>query len=117
MKVEKTIKNEQKIAFFEEFCFGNEDFSKIGLKPFSILQIFQDASTKHADILGVGFEAMLSKHLLWITMRIKYEILRLPQANEKLTIKTYPSGKNRMEYDREYLIFDADGNKIGRAHV
>lgn len=112
MKVEKTIKNEQKIAFFEEFCFENEDFSKIGLKPFSILQIFQDASTKHAEQLGVGFEAMLSKHLLWITMRIKYEILRLPQATEKLTIKTYPSGKNRMEYDREYLIFDADGNII-----
>ncbi|MBO7508570.1 MAG: hypothetical protein J6T39_02895, partial [Clostridia bacterium] len=76
------------------------------------MQAFQDASTKHAESLGVGFEAMLSKKLLWVTMRIKYEILRLPKPNEMLTIKTYPSGKNRMEYDREYLICDEEENLI-----
>lgn len=112
MKVQKMIKNKQKTAFFEEFCFENEDFDKIGIKPFSVLQIFQDASTKHAEEIGVGFEAMLASHVLWVTMRIKYEILRLPNLDEQLTIKTYPSGKNRMEYDREYLIFDAAGNMI-----
>lgn len=112
MKVKKILKNEQKTTFFEEFCFENEDFDKIGLKPFSVLQAFQDASTKHAEALGVGFETMYSKHLLWVTMRIRYEILRLPKPNEVLKIKTYPSGKNRLEYDREYLIFDADGNLI-----
>ena len=41
MEVKKALKNEQKTAFFEEFCFENEDFEKVGLKPFSVCKRFR----------------------------------------------------------------------------
>ena len=94
------------------FCFEKDDFCGKRILTNSVLSIFQVVATEHAENLGVGFKAMISKNLLWVTMRIKFEVLRLPKVDEKLLIVTYPSGKNFLEYDRDYLIFDQDNNLI-----
>lgn len=87
-------KNEkQSNKFVEEFLFDQTDFENFGVSPYSVLSIFQDVATKHAEALGVGFSSMLQKKLLWVTMRIKFEVLKDINANEKYKIVTYPSGK------------------------
>ena len=98
--------------FEEKISFEIQDFYNHGILPFSILCAFQDASTKHAELLNVGFAKMIEKHLLWVTMRIKFEIVRQPKVNEMLKIVTYPSGKNMLEFDRDYVIYDINDNII-----
>lgn len=106
-------KNEkQSNKFVEEFLFNQTDFENFGVSPYSVLSIFQDVATKHAEALGVGFSSMLQKKLLWVTMRIKFEVLKDINANEKYKIVTYPSGKNMMEFDRDYVIFNENGDLI-----
>ena len=94
------------------FCFEKDDFVGYGLKAYSVLSVFQFVATKHAKKLGVGFNDMIKQNLLWVTMRIKYEILNKVEPNQTLKIVTYPSGKNFMEYDRDYVICDEQENVL-----
>lgn len=96
----------------KEFCFDSGDFLNGGVLPYSVLKIFQDIAIAHAEALGVGFEAMVSKAMLWVTMRIKYQVLAQPKPMQKLKIVTYPSGKNMLEFDRDFLIFDQQNNLL-----
>lgn len=96
----------------ENFCFVKSDFLNFGLRPFSVLKQFEKMALKHAEMLNIGYYNMLKKNLLWVAMRIKYEVLRQPNENEMLKIVTYPSGKNMFEFDRDYLIFDGSDNLI-----
>ncbi len=96
------------------FCFEEEDFESYGLKPCSILSVFQFVSLEHAIKLGVGFNDIIKQNLLWVTMRIKYQLLGNILPNQYLKIVTYPSGKNMMEYDRDYIIFDENGNMLAK---
>ena len=96
------------------FCFEEDDFACYGIKPFAMLSVFQHVATNHAIKLNVGFDDMIKQNLLWVTMRIKYELLADILPNQKLKIVTYPSGKNMMEYDRDYIIFDEQNNMLAK---
>ena len=113
--MEKDVKfaeNNEKFKICKEICFEEIDFFDGGVLPCAVLKKFQDIALAHAKLLGVGFGDMLKLGLLWVSMRIKYEVLREPKPNEKLEIVTYPSGKNWLEFDRDYLIFDEQKNLI-----
>lgn len=98
--------------FEKEFCFEPSDFVGENVKPSAILQQFQDVAVKHATLLGCGFDEMIKKDLIWVLMRTKYQMQSHPRPNQMLKIKTYPSGKNMLEFDRDFLILDMDGNVI-----
>lgn len=100
------------IIYKEKIQFKKEDFFGYGISPFAVLKAFNEASTNHAELIGVGFEDMLKKNLLWVSMRIKFQILQMPKPNQELFVVTYPSGKNMLEYDRDFLIVDANDNLL-----
>lgn len=77
--------------------------------PAAVLDLFQRAAGSHAERLGVGFEAMLSKNLLWVVTQIKYQVLAAAQPGQPLTVTTWPLPPSRLGFDREYLICDAAG--------
>ena len=105
---------ENSIEYQEKFSFGADDFLPCGISPFAVLKMFNHASTVHGELLGVGFEKMLSQNLMWVSMRIKFEVVNMPKPNQELIITTYPSGKNMLEYDRDFLIFDSNHNLMIR---
>lgn len=103
----------EKITKYKQgFCLKKEDFFDYGISPFAVLRVFNTASSAHAELLGVGFDDMLKKKLLWVSMRIKFQILQLPKPDQQLFVVTYPSGKNMLEYDRDFLIVDSFDNVL-----
>ena len=100
------------LEYQEDFTFDESCFTKYGVSFQSVLSIFHKVARTHAELLGVGFESMLSQNSLWIDARIKYQILQQPKPNQKLIIKTYPSGTHVIQYYRDYLIFDEYGNLL-----
>lgn len=112
LDVEKNNSNHQSGKFVQYFCFDENDFENFSISPFAVLSIFQDIATKHAEALGVGFYQMLKRNLLWVTMRIKFEVVSKINANENYKIVTYPSGKSMIEFDRDYVILDKDNNIV-----
>ena len=92
--------------------FDKNDFFDGNVKPSAVLRIFQDVAVAHANILGVGFDDMLKKNLLWVVLRIKYKVLSCPFQNEPLTVTTNPSAKTMLDFDRDFEVKNTSGKVL-----
>jgi len=76
----------------------------------STFDLFQDAALSHAEILGVGREAMKQSGQAWILSRISVFMERRPQYGEKVTVRTWPRSSNKLFAVRDFDILGAGGS-------
>lgn len=96
-------------------------FSDIGkngrLRLYELPKLFQDSSIEHSESLGVGIPYLSPRHLAWLLTSWQIDIDRLPEYDERLTIRTWPyEFKSAFGY-RNYDMIDADGNVIVKAYA
>ena len=86
------------------------------LKPFAILDMFQSVASEHAKLLNLGYEDLLKKDIVWVLLRSKYEIIKPICFGEKfVTVKTWPHKAGRVDFDRDYEIYNAKGELCVKA--
>lgn len=103
----------EKNIFEKKFILRVSDFSCFDtLKPSAILDFFQDVAGQHADILGIGFDDLIAKDLIWVLLRTKFDIIKNPKLYSEVIVKTWPHAKGKLDFDRDYLITDLDGNEL-----
>lgn len=78
----------------------------------SILSIFQDVATIHAEDIGVGYLTMLDKNLYWVLSRIKFDIIKMPEINQTVIVETWPHVKGRVDFDRDIKISSESGEVL-----
>ncbi len=97
----------------DEYQLRAKDFDKYNnIKPSAVLDLFQDAACRHAEELGVGFDAMLARSYLWVLTRINFKIVSAPEKYQRVTVKTWPLAPNRFLYRREYCIENENGEPL-----
>jgi len=74
------------------------------LKASELFKFMQECAMNHAELLGVGMEAMHSKNQTFVLSRMKINIFSMPSIGETLFIKTYPHSIERLFYIREFEI-------------
>ncbi len=91
------------------------DFTK-KLKLSTLFSYFQDIASMHVDNLGIGINTLEEKFgVAWILMRIRVDIVRNPAWNEEITIESWPQQPRKLEFERDFIVRDRDGNIIIRA--
>lgn len=91
------------------------DFTK-HLKLSTLFGYFQDIASMAAENLGIGIDVLEEKFsLAWVLMRIRVDIIRNPVWNEEVTVETWPQQPKKLEFERDYLVKDSNGNIIIRA--
>lgn len=75
----------------------------------AVLSLFQDAASRHGEEMGVGFEALLKRHLLWVVTQIRYEVVRAPKPGQTVRVETWPLPATRIGFERNYLLCDEQG--------
>lgn len=85
---------------------------KSRLNIFSLFNYFQEIAWEHAGILHFGLEDLSKRNLFWVLSRVRVEIDRLPQWNEKIKLVTYPRGIDGLFALRDYEIYDSNDNRI-----
>lgn len=100
---------EEKIPIRYSDCDCNKT-----LKPFSLLNFFQDLAAESAECLGFGYSVIYPQHLMWVLLKYRIEFTHYPVSVSELTIKTQPRGCKRMFAYRNFEIY-ADGNLCGKA--
>ncbi|SHG47555.1 acyl-[acyl-carrier-protein] thioesterase [Ornithinibacillus halophilus] len=91
------------------------DFTK-RLKLSSLFSHFQDVASLAAADLGFGIDLLEEKYdLAWILMKIRVDILRNPELDEEVIIETWPQEPKKIEFERDYIVRDIEGNPIVRA--
>ena len=74
------------------------------LKLSELLSFAQEASIAHTTELGMGREMTLDRDLLWVIGRQRFEIARLPQYDEHVTLSSWPGMTMRMLFPRFYEL-------------
>lgn len=80
----------------------------------AVLEMFQKGAGEHAEQMGVGFEQMLQRHLLWVVAHIRYEVCRPIRAGQHVVLTTWPLPATRLGYERNYSVCDTEGNELVR---
>ncbi|MDR2536414.1 MAG: acyl-ACP thioesterase [Treponema sp.] len=75
---------------------------------------FQEAAINHAELLGIGREAMAQTGQVWILSRMSVSIESRPKYRESLTVRSWPRGWEKLFALREYDIRDATDTAIVR---
>jgi acyl-ACP thioesterase len=80
----------------------------------TICNQLQDIASCHADSLGFGYRDLETSGHLWLLARLHVMMDRLPEYGGTVTVRTWPSGNERLVATRDFLISDQDG-LMGRA--
>lgn len=101
------MKYKTKITLYNSYFDYNDR-----LTAKSILAIFQDVASIHAEDIGVGFSTMIEKNLYWVLSRVKYDIIKMPEINQTVIVETWPHEKGRIDFDRDMKITSEDGETL-----
>jgi acyl-ACP thioesterase len=93
--------------------FGDIDRSDT-LNAASAFDLFQEAAISHAEILGVGRDAMKTTGQVWVLSRMSVFMERRPRFGENITVRSWPRGTHKLFAVRDYDIRDADGGAVVR---
>jgi medium-chain acyl-[acyl-carrier-protein] hydrolase len=81
----------------------------------ALCDFLQEAAGNHAGALGVSVVRLMEKHLTWILSRLRLRIDRLPSAGERLEVRTWPTGTERLFALRDFEVLDEQGRRIAAA--
>ena len=78
----------------------------------AICNHLQDIAWEHAGRLGFGYEQLAQQNLFWVLSRLKIEIRKYPIWSDKVILKTWPRGSERLFGYRDYVIEDINGRLL-----
>lgn len=74
----------------------------------------QEIAWRHATLLGYGREALLERNVAWVMTRMRLCMARYPGPGETLRLETWPSARDRHLAYRDFRLYDAAGEILGR---
>ncbi|MDR2632080.1 MAG: acyl-ACP thioesterase [Treponema sp.] len=80
----------------------------------AVFEYFQEAAINHAEQLGVGRESMAQSGQVWILSRMSVLIERRPRYGERLSLRSWPRGEEKLFALRDYDIRDASDTPLVR---
>lgn len=83
--------------------YSDIDFDK-SLKPFSLLNFFQDIASDNAERLGFGYSNIYPKNLMWVLLKYRIEFYHYPVDIQDLIIRTEPRGYNKLFAYRNFEV-------------
>lgn len=101
------------MGYRNEFCVTDNmcGVNQI-IKPSGLLDILQSVAGEHAEILGIGYEALKEKGYAFVLARIKYDLYRPITKYSKIVVETTPLVPGRIDFDRDFEIYDFNTNEL-----
>jgi medium-chain acyl-[acyl-carrier-protein] hydrolase len=94
-----------KIRFHDTDMHGN-------CKIQEIFNFISETTWTHANHLGLGYEFMNPKGLIWAYARKRLEVVRYPKWGEEIIVRTWPRDYNRLYIHREFQVLDKNENNL-----
>ncbi len=85
------------------------------LKPSSFMDLAQEAAGQHAVYLGFGYDDLIATNTAWILSRVHVEFVDAPKWREKITLRTWHKGLNRLFFLRDFILTDDEGRERVKA--
>ena len=88
-------------------CFGR-------LKPSAVLYYVQEMAGQHFDRMALN-PTPEHKGLMWVIIRHRVQITRLPVKGQTIRLETWPMPTTRVAYPRSVVAYDAEGRELFRS--
>ncbi len=88
-------------------CFGY-------LKPSAVLYYVQEAAGQHLNRMTLD-PAPEQRGLVWVVIRHRVQITRLPRKGETIRVETWPMPTTRVAYPRSVVAYDEAGEPLFRS--
>lgn len=90
---------------------GRDEKAHIG----AVADWLQEAATIHAAKLGFSHHAMAEAGVAWVLSRMCIRMDRYPGRTETVTVRTWPTERNKRRAGRDFMLTGEDGAPIGCA--
>ena len=87
--------------------YSEMDYDK-SLKPYSLLNYFQDLASDNAERLGFGYSFITPKNLMWVLLKYRIEFEEYPVGMYDLRLQTIPRGYNKIFAYRNFRLFNGE---------
>lgn len=85
------------------------------LNVHSLFNYMQDIASDHAETLGFGRDDLLKHNNFWVLSRLYAEMSLWPLWEDRIILRTWPNGIDKLFALRNYEIMYPNGDVIGRA--
>jgi len=100
----------------DEFKIFSFNVNREGKADIPMLcRYMQETAHNHADNLGVGYAFLKGKNLVWVLRGQRVRVERFPGWGDRIKIQTWPSGKDKLYYYRDFRFLSEDGERLGFA--
>lgn len=82
------------------------------LRTSELFRLLQEASITHTEQLGMGRDKTLDKGLLWILLLQRAEIVRMPEYDENVILKSWPGKTMHLLFPRYYSMETSAGEHL-----
>ena len=107
------------MSFYErQFLLRSKDVDMYRrLRLSRLFELLQEAAITHTEELGMGREKTLDKGLLWVVTMQQAEILRMPEYDETITLRSWPGETMHVFFPRYYQLRDGAGHPLVKANA
>ncbi len=107
------VKKRQRV-WIDNYDIHSYEIDSTGFVSLTMLiKFMQESAYRHAENLEVGFSQLREKNLFWVLTSQYIKIYSFPKWGDCIQIHTWPAGKSRLAYLRDFRIFDSNRRIIG----
>lgn len=85
------------------------------LRSSELFRMLQEAAIRHTEQLGMGREKTLDKGILWVLLMQRAEIVRMPEYDEEIVLKSWPGKTMHLLFPRYYSVETSAGEPLLKA--
>ena len=89
-------------------CFDTD--ASWRLKPVSFMNYAQEMANRHANILGFGYDDLITSKTAWVLARMNIRFRNLPLWRDNVTLTTWHKGLSRLFFIRDFQMKDEKDN-------
>jgi acyl-ACP thioesterase len=95
--------------------YGDADYFQ-KLKLSNLFNYLQEISSLHSENIGIGINTLSEKYnAAWVLVRMRVDVIKCPSWNDDIVIETWPLEPKKLEFERDYIVRDTEGNVLARA--
>lgn len=99
--------------YAKKFFIGYSDVDKNDkCKLSKIVDLLQNTATMHSKSVGYGTKTMMELKQAWLMLGWKVKILKYPEADMDVEVRTWSRGIKSVEAKRGYEIFSEEGELL-----
>jgi len=102
--------------FDKQFELRYFEMNKVGVaSPTTILTLLEETAAEHCYSINESLYDLERQNIGWVLVSGVVKMYRYPSYKEKITLRTWLSNYTFIKGNRENIIYDEQGNIIGRA--